>query len=337
MMMIMIAPNMGLAVNYFIVSYYPNAPGGQSPMIDTATIGYLYSIKFNLYSNPGYTFNGWNSKQDGMGVPYSPGMSIKVSADLILYAQWRSILPERVKITYKANANDSQADMTDPVNKGSSYALKANLYARSGYTFTGWNTQASGSGSAFNPGQVITANGDLTLYAKWNLTAPESITILYRANAHDSQADVTDTVIKGSAYALRANPFTRYGYMFTGWNTQSNGFGNAFKSEQLVTANDSNTLYAQWKVVVMETVSITYKANANDSQADVKDTVTKGSSFALRANPFTRSGYVFTGWNTKPNASGSTYKPGQAFTTNTYQILYAMWKAAGSAVKKKPK
>ena len=336
-MMIMIAPYMGLAVNYFIVTYYPNAPGSQSPMIDTAAIGYLYSIKFNLYSNPGYTFNGWNSKPDGMGVPYSPGMSIKVSADLIMYAQWRSILPERVKITYKANAKDSQANVTDLVNKGSSYALKANLFARAGYTLAGWNTQASGSGSVFSPSQVITANGDLTLYAKWDLTAPESVTISYRANAHDCQADINDTVIKGSAYALRANPFTRYDYVFTGWNTQANGFGNALKPEQIVTANNSGTLYAQWKVVVVETVTITYKANANDSQSDVKDTVTKGSSFALRANPFTRSGFDFTGWNTKPDNTGNSFKPGQTFTPNAYQILYAQWKAADSAVKDKPK
>ena len=336
MMMIMIAPNMGLSVNFFIITYYPNAPGSQSPMIDTAAIGYLYNIKFNLYSNPGYTFNGWNSKPNGMGVTYSPGMSIKVSADLTMYAQWKSILPERVRITYKANAKDSQANVTDLVNKGSSYALKANLFARAGYTLAGWNTQASGSGSVFSPSQVITANGDLTLYAKWNLTAPECATISYKANANDSQADVTDTVIKGSAYALRANPFTRYGYVFTGWNTQANGFGNALKPEQVVNANSSSALYAQWKVVVVETVTIAYKANANDSQADVKDTVTKGSSFALRANPFTRSGYVFTGWNTKPNDSGNTYKPGQAFTTNAYQILYAMWKPEGSADKKKP-
>ena len=37
---------------------------------------------------------------------------------------------------------------------------------RSGYTFTGWNTQADGQGTVFNKDTVV--NGTLTVYAQWN-------------------------------------------------------------------------------------------------------------------------------------------------------------------------
>ena len=341
-MMIALAPSMAPAVNsytvnYFIVTYNANAPGSQSPMIDTAMIGYLYGVKFNLYSNPGYTFYGWNSLPDGTGVHYSPGMSIAVSADMTLYAQWKPISPERVSITCKANAGDSQADVTDLVNKGSAYALRANPFARSGYTFVCWNTQANGAGNDYNPGRVITANGGLTLYARWKVTEADSVTITYRANASDSRADVTDIACQGSSYTLRASPFTRSGYVFTGWNTQANGSGNVYNPGKVITANGGLTLYAQWKVAVVETVIITYKANANDSQADMKDTAIKGSSYTLRANPFARSGCTFTGWSTQPSGSGNAYKPGQTFIPSANRILYAQWKAVNSTVKKKPK
>ena len=52
--------------------------------------------------------------------------------------------------------------------------------------------------------------------------------------------------------ALMANTFIRDGYMFNGWNTESDGSGESFTDEQLVTQNsftsfeDTNMLYAQW-------------------------------------------------------------------------------------------
>lgn len=52
--------------------------------------------------------------------------------------------------------------------------------------------------------------------------------------------------------ALMANTFVRDGYIFDGWNTETDGSGTAYADEQLVTQNsfasvdDTNTLYAQW-------------------------------------------------------------------------------------------
>jgi len=253
MMMIALTPSMGLASqSYFTVIYNPNAPGSQSPMIDTATIGYLYTVQNSPYSNPGFTFEGWNTRPDGTGTPYAPGKSMTVTADLTLYAQWRPAGEDRVTVTYKANANDNQADVVDSVNKGSSYTVRANPFTRPGYTFTGWNTKANGSGNAVNPGQVFTLNSSNTLFAQWKVAAADTVTITYKANAGDNQADVKDVINKGSSYTLRNNPFTRSGYTFTGWNLQANGSGNALNPGQVFTVNSNYTLYAQWKTVVVD-------------------------------------------------------------------------------------
>lgn len=45
----------------------------------------------------------------------------------------------------------------------------------------------------------------------------------------------------------------------------------------------------------------------------------------LNANTFTKTGYVFTGWNTSPDGSGTAYAPGASITNIGNTILYAQW------------
>ncbi len=51
--------------------------------------------------------------------------------------------------------------------------------------------------------------------------------------------------------ALTANNFTRFGYAFTGWNTQANGFGTTYANGAIYPFNASTVLYAQWTVVLL--------------------------------------------------------------------------------------
>jgi uncharacterized repeat protein (TIGR02543 family) len=48
--------------------------------------------------------------------------------------------------------------------------LSANRYQRSGYTFTGWNTAANGTGTPYGAGANFSFATDLTLHAQWQLT-----------------------------------------------------------------------------------------------------------------------------------------------------------------------
>ena len=55
------------------------------------------------------------------------------------------------------------------------------------------------------------------------------------------------SVVSGEATALRANAFTREGHQFTGWNTRSDGSGDAYPDRAMVTTDRALTLYAQWE------------------------------------------------------------------------------------------
>ena len=53
------------------------------------------------------------------------------------------------------------------MDQGSNVTIAANTFSRDGYTFTGWNTQADGTGTAYAAGETISLSEDTTLYAQW--------------------------------------------------------------------------------------------------------------------------------------------------------------------------
>ncbi len=52
-------------------------------------------------------FAGWNTRADGKGIIYSPGNPIKITGNIILYAQWKTTYTDSNKLTYKINGKDT--------------------------------------------------------------------------------------------------------------------------------------------------------------------------------------------------------------------------------------
>ena len=69
-------------------------------------------------------------------------------------------------VSFDANGGTgSMSSMT--FGKGETKTLTANTFTRTGYTFTGWNTKADGTGTSYTNKQSITPTENLTLYAQW--------------------------------------------------------------------------------------------------------------------------------------------------------------------------
>ncbi|MBO5768577.1 MAG: InlB B-repeat-containing protein, partial [Bacteroidales bacterium] len=69
------------------------------------------------------------------------------------------------------NANGGEGTMAaQTFEAGVSQAIAANAFTRSGYTFTGWNTAANGSGTSYTDKQSISLTQDITLYAQWKIS-----------------------------------------------------------------------------------------------------------------------------------------------------------------------
>lgn len=76
-------------------------------------------------------------------------------------------------------------------------------------------------------------------------------------------------------------------------------------------------------------VTVTYKSNGGTgTMASQKVIVKLGNKFVLSANTFKKPGYVFNGWNTKKDGTGTKYanKASVSLTKNT--TLYAQWAKA---------
>ena len=71
-------------------------------------------------------------------------------------------------ITYNANGGTNAPEPTVVWGEGSWEGIVTiHSPTRTGYSFNGWNTQANGGGTAYDPADDITLTADITLYAQW--------------------------------------------------------------------------------------------------------------------------------------------------------------------------
>jgi uncharacterized repeat protein (TIGR02543 family) len=221
--------------------------------------------------------------------------------------------------TVTFNANGGTGTMAVETNSAST-ALTANSFTRTGYTFTGWNTVATGTGTAYANSAVYPFTANTTLYAQWKAN-PVSHTVTFNAN---SGTGTMTTESSSTSATLTANSFTRTGYTFSGWNTAAKGTGTAYANGATYPFTANTTLYAQWtKVAASHTV--TFNANSGTGTMAVE---TNNASTALTANSFTRTGYTFAGWNTKKKGTGTAYANSAVYPFTANTTLYAQWTKA---------
>jgi uncharacterized repeat protein (TIGR02543 family) len=271
-------------------------------------------------SRAGYTFGGWDTQPGGGGTAFTS--STAVNADIAVYAQWTPDTPGSYTVTFKLNDgtgnNHTVETVTPPADTVSSLP---SIPTRSGYTFTGWDTQPGGGGTAFTSSTTVSAS--IAVYAQWD---PEVYTVTFMSNyptdtiLHTKTVTVPATAI-GSA-DFPANP-ARTGFTFTGWDTQPGGGGTGFTLSSLVNAD--RTVYAQWDP---EVYTVTFKRNYDSSDAAILHTktvtfpATAIGSADFPANP-ARSGYNFTGWDTQAGGGGTAFT--SSSTVSADVTAYAQW------------
>ena len=71
-------------------------------------------------------------------------------------------------ITFDANGGDGSMDVVK-VKEGETITLPANTFTKGSSTFTGWNTQVDGLGTAYTDKTSVALVASLTLYAQWEI------------------------------------------------------------------------------------------------------------------------------------------------------------------------
>ena len=199
----------------------------------------------------GYIFDGWYTTATGGTKIGGGGSSYTTDKDVTVYAHW-------TPITYTIHFDGNKATSGTMSNLSMTYDvaknLTANAYARTGYTFTGWNTAADGKGTSYADKQSVknltaTDKATITLYAQWK---PISYTIRFNGNGASSGSMADMAMTYDTAKNLTANAFVKNAAEFIKWNTKADGSGTDYADKQVVknltTENGKViTLYAQWK------------------------------------------------------------------------------------------
>jgi len=330
------------AVDY-MVTYDGNTNTGGSIPIDgnTYNITNTVTVLGNTGSlvKTGYNFDGWNTAANGSGTDYSGGDTFAMgSSNVTLYAQWRLIT---YSVTYSGNNNtggSAPTDGTDYTN-GDTATVFGNTgsLVRSGYTFSGWNTAANGSGTSYTGGDTFgITTSNVNLYAQWT---PVDYSVIYNGNTNTGGSVPTD----GNTYNIadtvtvlgNTGTLVKTGFTFTGWNTAANGSGTDYSGGDTFAMGSSNvTLYAQWTEI---TYTVTYNGN-NYTEGDVPTdgtTYRNGDTATVLGNTggLVKAGCTFAGWNTAANGSGTGYDGGDTFGITTSNVtLYAQWTAVDYTV-----
>ena len=324
--------------NSYTIHFDGNTADGGDTASQVMTYNQAADLTANGYTKTGYTFTGWNTQPDGGGTSYIDGQNVTnlTSVDgetFTLFAQWRA---NSYTIQFDGNTADGGSTPEQTMTYDQAASLTANGYTKTGYTFSGWNTQPDGGGTTYTDGQNVTnltsKEGDkVTLFAQWRAN---SYTIQFDGNTADGGDTASQSMTYDTAVNLTANGYTKTGYTFTGWNTQSDGGGTAYTEGQNVVnltsvEGERVTLYAQWRA---NSYTIHFDGNTADGGDTASQSMTYDTAVNLTANGYTKTGYTFTGWNTQPDGGGMAYDDGQSvinLTPNDGETvtLYAQWHA----------
>lgn len=313
-------------VLYYVIRFNPGEGTGNMPDMVVP-----YETRTNLalcaFSRSGYSFKEWLSNYGGYDHRFGDGQSINklVNGSNILLgftAQWTQNV---YQVTFDTNGGGAASFAFKSVTFDETYGGLPSA-TRTGYTFGGWYTAASG-GDEVTSGTVVSTAGDHVLYAHWT---PISYNVAFAANGGSGLEMPTERHSYDEKFNLPANAYTRTGYAFGSWtNTLGEVFSDCATVSNLTAVVDAtSTLYAAWSPV---RYVVHFRPNGGwGYEGEMPDgTATYDIGYVLPSNTFTRTGYLFDGWAT--NGIGAVvYGDGEtvvnlADVQDAVVDLYAQW------------
>ncbi|MBR3322623.1 InlB B-repeat-containing protein, partial [Candidatus Saccharibacteria bacterium] len=244
--------------------------------------------------------------------------------DKTFEATWTAAEPTTYTIGYELNDGTLSVENAISFTKFTE-TFTLNNPSKTGYVFIGW----TGSNGATPQKEVKVEKGTRhTLYFVANYE-PNKYSVIFDKNATNASGEMANqTLTYDTKSPLNNNQFVRTGYSFAGWNTKKDKSGthydNQAKVKNLATSG-SVTLYAEWEA---NTYEIAFDANTGSGTMS-NFAMTYDVEKNLPANAFVHTTYIFNGWNTKKDGTGTSYsnqaKVKNLATSGTI-TLYAQWK-----------
>ena len=138
-------------INENVSNFAPVQLSYKVKLMNSSTTAGTYEVATNEYARL--------TPKDSNGVV---GQTVEFDIPKVIYTI------SKQSLSYDANGGTGTMEsITGDV--GSKSVIEQNGFARSGHTYTGWNTQADGKGTAYKPGDIFTlTDKDTVLYAQWS-------------------------------------------------------------------------------------------------------------------------------------------------------------------------
>ena len=336
------------------VTYDYRTNGGTSA--DKETVKTYYGADADLsvaaYKN-GWEHAGWNTKSDS-----ETGLTrYTVTGNVTLYAVYR----KDITVTFVDFAQTYKREGS--MYNNDTYAL---IDAPQCSTYGGWENVSDVTAVGFNSRADITAEGAEKMEVKSgeeHLKIPDSITyytvcsaavtLSYELNGgteNDTTKPVKEEVYCNAAAPQEVKGFSlqlgesikesfdldgyTHSYTFATWAENSPESETRYACNADYVLKENTVMYALWdESVTPITYYIEFDGNAGTAARNVPDKMEAqyGEEITLPEQKPERTGFTFTGWNTRTDGQGTEYQPQDTVknltTVNHATVkLYAQWK-----------
>ena len=305
-----------------------DANGGNGAMADESFwLGIPDTLTPNAFTRTGYTFAGWATTADG-DVAHGDGALVTnlmetANANVNLYAVWS---PNHYQVRFNSGSGTGSMP-NQTITYDAATALSANTFAKTGYHFVGWATEADGEAVYDDCDEALNlaaGEGDIVdLYATW---APNGYTVVFDANGGAGTMQ-PQQITYDEVQPFTANAFTRASRFFAGWAMAANGavaYADCAVVSNLTTAaNGEVRLYAVWAES-----RVVFDANNGEGSMGTFF-VFSGTEQTLPQGTFTKDGCFLLGWARTPDGE-ATLLDGDSTADLAAQAgetvtLYAVW------------
>ena len=242
-------------------------------------------------SRTGYTFGGWYTNASCTS-ERAYEIPVTATGEQTFYAKWTAN-------SYTVTLNKNNGTINSGNVTSYLYGVGATLpidITRNGYTFGGWYTNSSYTGSQVTSIST-TEYGNKTFYAKWT---PKQYTITYVTNNGTINSGNVVNYTYGTGVTLPTN-VTKTGCSFDGWYTNDSYAGESVTAISTTTTGDK-TFYAKWTA---NTYTITLHTNSGTINNGNVTNYVYGVGATLPTD-ITKTGSTFVGWYDNSSYAGST-------------------------------
>lgn len=300
----------------YTVTFDPNNDEDDAWSVTVSSIGIVQKPQTDPVHPGGKAFRYW--KDDATGNEYTFGASPTGNITLVAVYAW--------KITYSAGEGSGTIAPVF-VNMWTQQGVvlpDASDLSNGSKVFDGWwdgtyDEEDPTAKNIYAAGERYVGNGNVNFVAQWKVDNSfvvgfvKAVKYGDRKNVTGNDPDLPAKMEAGTTFAAPANTYTLAGYEFDGWelhefsadSTLGAKLGDYAVGDIITMPAKPVQLVAKWKQV-KTSATVTYKAGAHGTGANVvKNSVNLGQ-YAVEEYPFTADNYyMFIGWKVEGDNSDS--------------------------------